>query len=62
MELDVHTNYWIIQHLFWNVALKHGCIFQQKTFGLRKKFVFSEQNETHFLSDELSSFIGTGRR
>lgn len=45
MESDMHTNYWIIQHLFWNVALKHGCVFRQKSSSLSEKFVFSEQSE-----------------
>lgn len=51
MELDVHTNYWIIQHLFRNVALKRGHVFRQKAISLRK-FVFSDKIESHFLSDE----------
>lgn len=62
MELDVHTNYWIIQHLLLNVELKHGSVLSQKTFSLWKKCVFSEKSEAYFLSNEPYPFIGTSRR
>lgn len=45
MESDMHTNYWIIQHLFGNVAWKHGCVFRHETFSLSEKFVFAEKSE-----------------
>lgn len=48
MESDMHTNYGIIQHLFWNVALKHGCVFRQETFSWHEKFAFSEKSEAHY--------------
>lgn len=48
MQSDMHTNHRIIQHLFWNVALQHGCVFRQETFSLSEKFVFGEESEAHY--------------
>lgn len=52
MELDVHTNYCITRHLFWNVALKHGRVSGQKAIRLRGEFAFSGKSEARYLSDE----------
>lgn len=46
----MHTNYRIIQHLFWNIAPKHGCVFKENTFSFRKKFGFSDKSKAHMLA------------